>query len=76
MLAALALSEMEAFDTPPRRRKISAPRSNTSPPDSATRHDLSKCYVHPEMVNGYLDGSLLATVKEAAERELRDDSPD
>jgi DNA topoisomerase-1 len=31
-----------------------------------------KCYVHPAIVDGYLDGTLAASLKARAERKLRD----
>jgi DNA topoisomerase I len=34
-----------------------------------------KCYIHPEILNGYIDGDLLREVKEEIEQELRDDLP-
>jgi DNA topoisomerase I len=32
-----------------------------------------ECYVHPAVVEGYLDGTLAATLKARAEAKLRDD---
>jgi DNA topoisomerase-1 len=34
-----------------------------------------KCYIHPEVLNCYLDGSLMLDIKEEAEAELRDNLP-
>jgi DNA topoisomerase I len=31
-----------------------------------------KCYVHPESINSYLEGSLLLEIKSEAESKLRD----
>lgn len=38
-----------------------------------TRTVCRKCYVHPEILDGYLDGSLLATLTQNIDAELRDD---
>ena len=32
-----------------------------------------KCYVHPDVLNSYLDGSLVMDIKAEIESELRDD---
>ena len=34
-----------------------------------------KCYVHPEIVNCYLDGGILEGVKDEVEAELRENLP-
>jgi len=34
-----------------------------------------KCYVHPEILTTYVEGSLLPEVKERVEAELREDLP-
>ncbi len=34
-----------------------------------------KCYVHPEILTTYVEGSLLLEVKERVEAELREDLP-
>jgi DNA topoisomerase-1 len=71
VLAAMALKECEAFATKTQAKKnlvraierVAARLGNTP---TVCR----KCYVHPEVINAYLDGSLLSTLKQAAEQEI------
>ena len=34
-----------------------------------------KCYIHPEVLNGYIDGDVLRHLQEEVEQELREDLP-
>jgi DNA topoisomerase-1 len=73
-LAALALRELEAYDTAAKAKKnvlraieaVSGMLGNTP---SICR----KCYIHPAIFEGYLDGSLLEGLKEKTDAVL--DSP-
>ncbi len=73
MLAALALSEMQAFDSQAQakrnvRNAIEAVATRLGNTPTICR----KCYVHPEVLTAYLDGQLVLELKSKAERELRD----
>lgn len=74
VLAALALSEFEAFDSQARAKKnVRAAIERVSSRLGNTPTICRKCYVHPEILNCYLSGSLLFEIKEEVEAELRDD---
>ena len=72
VLAAMALGEIEAFDSAAQAKrnlrdaieKVSARLGNTPT-------ICRKCYIHPEVLNAYMDGNLLAELKSEAESELR-----
>ena len=72
-LAALALRELEAFDTQAQAKK------NVVQAVEAVARMLGntpaicrKCYIHPAVFDGYLDGSLLAALKRRADEKLAD----
>jgi DNA topoisomerase-1 len=72
VLAAMALNALESFDSAaqatrnlrPAIEKISARLGNTPT-------ICRKCYVHPGMLNSYMDGNLVLERKSEAESELR-----
>ena len=74
VLAALALKEVESFDTAAQAKKnlrmaierVAARLGNTPT-------ICRKCYVHPEVLTLYLDGSLVLDIKSEVESELRDE---
>jgi DNA topoisomerase-1 len=76
VLASLALSEFEGFDT-----KAAAKRNVTQAIEQVaaqlgnTPAVCRKSYIHPEIVECYLDGSLLELLKERVEDALREDLP-
>ncbi len=73
VLAALALREFLEFDSDTQARKnivraietVSARLGNTP---SVCR----KCYVHPHILDAYLDGTMLETLKQRADQEMAD----
>jgi DNA topoisomerase-1 len=75
VLAALALREYEAFDSAAMaKRNIRAAIEKVAARLGNTPAICRKCYVHPVVIDSYLDeGSLLLEVKSQAESELRDD---
>src|ERR671932_792507 len=74
VLAAMALHELESFDTKAvAKRKLRAAIEKVSSKLGNTPTICRKCYVHPEVINSYLDGTLLEEAKEEAEAELRDE---
>jgi DNA topoisomerase I len=74
VLAAWALNELESFDS-----KAAAKRNITRAIESVasrlgnTPTICRKSYVHPEILESYLDGSLLEALKAEIDRELRDE---
>jgi DNA topoisomerase-1 len=74
VLAAWALKEFEAFDNEAKAKKnIRAAIEQVAARLGNTPTICRKCYVHPELINCYVEGSLLLQVKDKAEAELRDD---
>ncbi len=74
VLAAMVLREFEAFDSAAKAKKnVRAAIEKVSARLGNTPTVCRKCYVHPEILNTYLDGSLLLEIKEEVEDELRGD---
>ncbi|MDB5860337.1 MAG: topB [Ramlibacter sp.] len=74
VLAALALQEFEAIDSQAAQKKnIRDAIERVSARLGNTPTICRKCYIHPEVLNAYVEGDLLLQVKERAEEELRDD---
>jgi len=73
VLAALALAEFETFDTDAAaKRNVRAAIERVSARLGNTPAVCRKCYVHPEVIDSYLDKSLVLEVEQEVERELRD----
>jgi len=74
VLAAFALQEFEKVDTATaRRRNLTQAIRVVASRLGNTATVCRRCYVHPEVMNAYLEGSLLEQVKQEVERELRED---
>ena len=74
VLAAVALREFEAFDSNAKaKRNVRAAIERVASRLGNTPTICRKCYVHPEIVEAYVNGSLLLEVKEEVEQELRCD---
>jgi DNA topoisomerase I len=74
VLAALALHELESFDNAAQaKRNLRAAIEKVSARLGNTPTICRKCYVHPEVLNSYLDGNLVLELKSKAEDELRSD---
>jgi DNA topoisomerase-1 len=74
VMAALALQEFEAFDTQAAQKKnIRQAIERVAARLGNTPTICRKCYVHPEVLNAYVEGNLLLEVKARAEEELRED---
>lgn len=74
VLAALALSEYEKFDSEAQARKnivraIEAVAERLGNTPSICR----KCYVHPGVLDAYLDGTMLDALRQSAQEELVQD---
>ena len=70
-LAALALRDREAFDTPAKAKKhlvevVEHVAKNLGNTPAICR----KCYIHPAVFEGYLDGSLIECLKQRADDAL------
>src|SRR5260370_26980902 len=74
VLAALALKEFERFDSAAQaKRNLRTAIERVAARLGNTPTICRKCYVHPEVLNSYLDGSLVLEIKSQVESELRDE---
>lgn len=74
VLAALALREFETFDSEAgAKRNIRAAIENVAGRLGNTPTICRKCYIHPQILDCYLEGGLLLQVKDAVESELSED---
>ncbi|GJD94170.1 DNA topoisomerase IB [Methylobacterium iners] len=74
VLAALALQEFEAFDSEAAaKRNLRAAIEGVAARLGNTPTICRKCYIHPQVLDSYVEGALLLQVKDAVEDELRDD---
>jgi DNA topoisomerase-1 len=74
VMAALALQEFEAFDSKATQKKnIKQAIERVSGRLGNTPTICRKCYVHPEVLNAYVEGNLLLEIKGEVERELREE---
>jgi DNA topoisomerase-1 len=72
VLAAMALHELRSFDSQAEaKRNLRAAIEKVSARLGNTSTICRKCYVHPEVLNSYLDGDLALELKSKAESELR-----
>ena len=72
VLAAMALNELESFDSAAQaKRNLRAAIEKVAARLGNTPAICRKCYVHPEVLNSYLDGNLVLELKSNAESELR-----
>ena len=74
VLAALALQEFEAFDSQAAAKKnLRTAIESVASRLGNTPTICRKCYIHPQVLDGYLEGDLLLQVKHAVADELRHD---
>ena len=72
VLAARALHEVTAFDSQAQaKRNVLRAVEAVAKRLGNTRAVCRKCYIHPEVVNAYLDGTLAESLNRKARRELR-----
>ncbi len=72
-LAALALRELESFDSEAMAKKnVVRAVEAVSRMLGNTPAICRKCYIHPAVFDGYIDGSLLQTLKRRADETLSD----
>ncbi len=73
VLASLALQEFEAFDTKTQaKRNVTAAIKAVAQRLGNTPAICRKCYVHPGVLDMYLDGTMLHALEQRAEQELMD----
>ena len=73
VLASLALQEFEAFDTKTQAKKnVTAAIKAVAQRLGNTPAICRKCYVHPAVLDMYLDGTMLHALEQRAEQELVD----
>lgn len=71
VLAAMALREFEKFDTKAQAKKnIVAAIASVAGKLGNTPAVCKKCYVHPHVLDSYLDGTLIETLKQRAETQI------
>ncbi|MCR0980546.1 DNA topoisomerase IB [Roseomonas populi] len=74
VMAALALREFETFDTQAAaKRNVRAAIEQVSARLGNTPTVCRKCYVHPDLLEGYMAGQLALEIAEAADEELREE---
>ena len=74
VLAAMALREFESFDSQALAKKnVRAAIERVAARLGNTATICRKCYIHPEVLNSYLDGKLLEEIELEVEAELRED---
>jgi DNA topoisomerase-1 len=72
-LAALALQRLEAFDSQAKAKKnVLQAVEAVAKMLGNTPAICRKCYIHPAIFNGYLDGTLLETIKQRSDEKLAD----
>jgi DNA topoisomerase-1 len=70
----MALDEVKSFDsTAEAKRNLRAAIEKVAATLGNTPTICRKCYVHPEVMNSYLNGNLVLELKTEAESELRGD---
>ena len=73
VLASLALQEFEAFDSATQAKKnVTAAIKSVAQRLGNTPTICRKCYIHPGVLDMYLDGTLLHALEQCAEQELVD----
>jgi DNA topoisomerase-1 len=76
VLAAWALQEFEAFDSDAQAKKnVVRAIETVSQSLGNTPAICRKCYVHPIVLDSYLDGTLLEALKARAEEEIKESLP-
>jgi DNA topoisomerase-1 len=74
VLAALALQEFEKFDSEAQAKKnIVRAIESVAEKLGNTPSICRKCYVHPAVIDAYLDGAVLEVLRERAEEQLNEE---
>ena len=73
VLAAMALKEVAEFDSEAQAKKnVVRAIEQVAERLGNTKAVCRKCYVHPAVIDAYLEGTTLETLKQNAEREMRE----
>ena len=73
VLAARALQEIASFDGEAQAKKnVVQAIESVAKRLGNTRAICRKCYVHPAIIDAYLDGSMVTTLRQRTEEELKD----
>ncbi|MCA1669589.1 MAG: DNA topoisomerase IB [Thermomicrobia bacterium] len=73
LLAAMALQGFQGFDSETQAKKnIIAAIERVAERLGNTPTVCRKCYVHPAVLDGYLDGAMLETLRQRTEQEIAD----
>jgi DNA topoisomerase I len=76
VLAAMALQEFEKFDSQAQAKKnVVRAIESVAERLGNTPSVCRKCYVHPAVLDAYLDGATMQVLRERAEEELSEDLP-
>jgi DNA topoisomerase-1 len=71
VLAARALREIERFDSQAQaKRNVVSAVESVAKKLGNTRAVCRKCYIHPAVLNSYLDGTLIDGLEQQVEKEL------
>ncbi|MEC4723216.1 DNA topoisomerase IB [Noviherbaspirillum sp. CPCC 100848] len=74
VLAALALQEYERFDSDAQAKKnVVRAIESVAEKLGNTPSICRKCYVHPAVIESYLDGTMLQALQQRAQQELQED---
>jgi DNA topoisomerase I len=74
VIAALALQEFEQFDSDAQAKKnVVRAIESVAEQLGNTPTICRKCYVHPAVIDAYLDGTIVDSFKRRTEKELRDE---
>ena len=73
VLAAMALQELAEFDSEAQAKKnVVQAIEQVAERLGNTKAVCRKCYVHPAVIESYLEGATIETLKQNAEREIRE----
>ena len=71
VLAAMALQEFEVVDSQAQaKRNITRAIEHVAERLGNTPTVCRKCYIHPEVINAYLDGTLITTLRQRAAQAI------
>jgi DNA topoisomerase-1 len=74
VMAAQALAAVEAFSSPAQaKRNVIAAIESVAKRLGNTRSVCRKCYIHPAILDGYMDGATIATLRGRAARVAKSD---
>jgi DNA topoisomerase I len=72
VLAATALSELASFDSQAQAKKnVVSAVERVAERLGNTKSVCRKCYIHPQIISTYMDGAMAETVRQQAEKELK-----